>query len=299
MIDPIKTYELPEGTVLQDFQIYEVKDGETDNKRYPHKTDRPHRHSYYEICIFMNGAGKHEIDFNTHLIRSRSIHFLSPRQVHRISREKDYHGYLIVFSNDFFLSDFFRPENPLFYFPFFNNPAMLPILDLEEEAFNEIIQLVLQMQRENHLKQPTYSEVLRVYLQLLLLKCKQHYVQKFAEKEKMNDPHFHQVQQFNMLVEKNLTEHLQIQDYAEMMGISPAILNQSVKRIVGKTAREIIIDRIILQAKRLLIYTDLSNKEIAFSLNYKDPSYFTRAFKKKMNMSPSQFRKELHEKYQY
>lgn len=297
MTDFIKTYKLPESSILQDFQIYEVKDEEIGNKRYPHKTDRPHRHNYYEICVFINGAGKHEVDFNTHLIRSGSIHFLSPGQVHRIYRDKNYHGYLIVFSSDFFF-EFFQQEIPLFYFPFFNNPAMLPILDLEEGAFNEIIQLVHQMQQENHLKRPTYREILRVYLQLLLLKCKQHYVHKFAKEAKMNDPHFHQVQEFNMLVERSFTKQLQIQDYAEMMGISPAILNRSVKRMVGRTPREMIADRIILQAKRLLIYTDLSNKEIAFTLNYKDPSYFTRAFKKKTNMSPSQFRKVLNEKYQ-
>ena len=65
------------------------------------------------------------------------------------------------------------------------------------------------------------------------------------------------------------------------------------------TALEIIMDRLVLQAKRLLIYTDLSNKEIAFRLKYNDPSYFTRMFKGKTNKSPSTFRKEMNEKYQF
>lgn len=299
MIDRIKTYELPGSTILQDFQIYEVQGGEIANKRYPHKTDRPHRHSYYEVCVFMNGAGKHEIDFNTYPILSNSIHFLSPGQVHRIFRDKDYHGYLIVFSSEFFPLGASRQENPLFYFPFFNNPTMLPVLDLDGQAFDEILMLVRQMKKESDLEQQSTSEILRAYLQLLLLKCKRHYMWKFAEKQHIGTPYFSQVQQFNMLVEKKFMEHLLIQDYAEMMGISPAILNRAVKKIIGKTAAEIIVDRLILQAKRLLIYTDLSNKEIAFSLNYTDPSYFTRTFKKKTGKSPSQFRKELNEKYQY
>ena len=299
MINSIKTYELPEGAIRQDFQIHEVKGREINSDHYPHKTDRPHRHSYYEICIFINGAGKHEIDFNTHVIHSNSVHFLSPGQVHRISREKNYHGYLIVFSSEFFSLGPFQQENLLFHFPFFNNPAMLPVLDLEENAFKEIIQLILQMQKESRSEQQPYSEILRVYLQLLLLKFKQYYVQQFAEQAKMNDPHFVHVQQFNMLVEKKFMEHHLVQDYAAIMGISPALLNKYVKKITGKTAGEVIIDRLILQAKRLLIYTDLSNKEIAFRLKYKDPSYFTRAFKRKTNRSPSQFRKEINEKYQF
>lgn len=299
MIDRIKTYELPGSAILQDFQIYEVKGGEIANKRYPHKTDRPHRHSYYEVCLFMNGAGKHEIDFNTYPILSNSVHFLSPGQVHRIFRDKDYHGYLIVFSSEFFPLGASRQENPLFYFPFFNNPTLLPVLDLDGQAFDEILLLVRQMKKESDLEQQSTSEILRAYLQLLLLKCKRHYMWKFAEKQNISTPYFAQVQQFNMLVEKKFMEHLLIQDYAELLGMSPATLNRAVKKIIGKTAAEIIVDRLILQAKRLLIYTDLSNKEIAFSLNYADPSYFTRTFKKKTGKSPSQFKKELNEKYQH
>src|SRR5690606_20555283 len=119
--------------------------------------------------------------------------------------------------------------------PFFNNPTMLPVLDLEEDAFEEVIQLIRQMEKESRLKQQSHGEILRTYLQLVLLKCRQHYMLKFAEKQKMNTPHFSQVQQFNMLVEKKFAEHLSIQDYTKMMGISPAVLNRSVKKIIGKT----------------------------------------------------------------
>ena len=116
----IYTYEMPEGALHQDFQVFEVKGAEINSKNYPHKTDRPHRHSYYEICVFVNGSGRHEIDFHTHPIHSNSVHFISPGQVHLISREKDYHGYLIVFSKEFYALGMFQQEvhdN----FPFFNN----------------------------------------------------------------------------------------------------------------------------------------------------------------------------------
>jgi AraC-like DNA-binding protein len=71
-----------------------------------------------------------------------------------------------------------------------------------------------------------------------------------------------------------------------------------VKTITGENASEFIIKRIILEAKRLLIYTDLSNKEISFAINYDDPSYFSRLFRKKVGASPSEFRVQMKQKYQ-
>lgn len=297
MANHIHTYELPDGAPYQDFQIFEVK-GQKINKNYPHKTDRPHRHNYYEVCVFINGAGKHEIDFNTHLIHPNSIHFISPGQVHLISRDKDYHGYLIVFSREFYSLDTFH-QDLLDSLPFFNNQTLLPVLDLDQDSFKELLQLINVIEKESRSGQLMTKEILRSYLQILLLKCRQFYFRRFAERVKMHDPHFAQVQHFNNLVEKKFSELHLVQEYAALMAISPATLNKHVKKITGYTAGEILMNRLILQAKRLLIYTDLSNKEIAFRLNYDDPSYFSRLFKKKVKMSPAAFRRVMKEKYQF
>lgn len=294
----IYTYELPEGASHQDFQVFEVQGTEMNIKNYPHKTDRPHRHSYYEICVFVNGAGRHEIDFHTHSIHSNSIHFISPGQVHLISREKHYHGYLIVFSSEFYAlgrvqQDF--QDN----FPLFNNYKIHPLLNMEKKEFDELLHLIELLRNEGADGQGTNQEILRCYLQIFLLKCRQYYEKQFADQAKMDDPHYIQVQQFQTLVEKHFMKFHLVQEYADLMSISPAMLNKYVKKITGNTALEIIMDRLVLQAKRLLIYTDLSNKEIAFRLKYNDPSYFTRVFKSKTTKSPSAFRKELKEKYQF
>ncbi|WP_114752595.1 helix-turn-helix domain-containing protein [Pleomorphovibrio marinus] len=297
MPDPIKTYEMPDSLGQQSFQLYEVQGKSINNSSYPHSTDRPHRHKYYEICVFVNGAGRHEIDFSTHSIHSCSVHFLTPGQVHLISREEDYHGYLMVFSKEFYALDTFH-EDLLYQLPFFNNPTLLPILNLRSRDFEEIMYLIEAMQRECKFSSEGSREILRSYLQIFLVKCKQFYIYYFAEKKKMHDPHFSLVQQFNALVEQRFKNVHQVQDYADLLALSPAMLNKYVKKITGFTAGEIIMDRLILQAKRYLIYTDLSNKEISYQLNYEDPSYFSRIFKKKTGLSPSEFRRVENEKYQ-
>lgn len=297
MLYPIKTYEIPHSPQQHAFQLYEVQGKTISNSTYPHETDRPHRHKYYEICVFVNGAGKHEIDFATHAIQSHSIHFLSPGQVHLISREKDYHGYLMVFSKDFYVLDTFH-EDLLYQLPFFNNPTMAPILNLEGNDFQEILALIQIIKKEYTVPKQMSREILRSYLQVFLLKCNQYYVHYFADKKKMLDPHFMLVQQFNTLLEQQFRQNHLVQNYADQLSLSPAILNKYVKKITGGTAGELLMERLILQAKRYLIYTGLSNKEIAYQLNYEDPSYFSRIFKKKTGLTPSEFRQTENEKYQ-
>ena len=298
MSSPIQTYELPQSAQHKAFQIYEVEGKDISNTTYPHKTNWPHRHNYYEICFFINGSGKHEIDFVTHPIHSKSVHFISPGQVHLIARDKGYHGFLIVFTREFYSLDTFH-QDLLQYLPFFNNRTMLPILNLNDQQFEDLLVLLKQMQKEYLSGMTMTKGVLRSFLQILLLKCRDFYLQHFAHKEKMNEPHFRHVQQFNLLVEQHFHKLHLVQDYSELLSLSPSQLNKYVKQITGHTAGEVIIDRLILEAKRLLLYTPLSNKEIAYELNYEDPSYFSRIFRKKTGQSPSGFRKLMDEKYQF
>ena len=64
----INIYELPEEEKDRSFQIYEVQGKWIKDKKYLHEPNRPHRHNYYEICVFITGAGKHEIDFKSFLL---------------------------------------------------------------------------------------------------------------------------------------------------------------------------------------------------------------------------------------
>jgi AraC-like DNA-binding protein len=98
---------------------------------------------------------------------------------------------------------------------------------------------------------------------------------------------------FNQLVDHRFKEIHQVKEYAELLGESPVVLNRAVKSLTGKTPGELIVERLILEAKRLLLYSDLSNKEVAYKLNYEDPSYFARIFRKKTGNTPSEFRSNM------
>ena len=298
MLPPIPTYELPEVKQQLTFQIYEVEGKTIEHSNYPHKTHRPHRHNYYEIGIFVTGAGKHEIDFQTHAIQPHSLHFLTPGQVHLISREERYHGYLLVFSPEFYYESNFT-DNLLFDFPLFNNYSQVPILNLTPDEFEEIITLIRLINQEYTRNKLLAKPILQNYLHIFLLKAKQLYLHYSTEKESLFTPDYAVVQQFRNLVEKHFYTHHQVNEYSDLLAISPAVLTKYVKRVTNSNASDIIIDRLILEAKRLLTHTQLSKKQIAWKLNYEDSSYFSRIFRKKTGLSPSQFRQQQKEKYPF
>lgn len=297
MLQHIHIYEMPEENKHFSFQLYEVSGKTIQNKTYPHKTDLPHRHNYYEICIFINGGGKHEIDFKTYPIESNSIHFLTPGQVHLISRDDQYRGYLLVFNREFYSMDF-QNKDLLFELPFFNNPGKSPVLSLSEPDFSDLLNVISGIKKELKQHHPTSHDILRAYLHIFLLKSKTYFNSYHHEEMNNDDPEYILTGKFKNLVEKNFNNLHLVKEYAEILGQSAAALNKMVKRVTGKNASEVITNRIVLEAKRLLIYTNLTNKEIAYRLKYEDPSYFTRTFKKKIGVTPSDFRKKMNKKYQ-
>ena len=76
-----------------------------------------------------------------------------------------------------------------------------------------------------------------------------------------------------------------------MMNITPKHLNRITQNIIGKTTSEVILDRILLEAKRVILHTGKSFSEIAIGLGYEDYAYFSRLFKQKTGLTPSQFLK--------
>ena len=100
-------------------------------------------------------------------------------------------------------------------------------------------------------------------------------------------------------MEQNFRQMKSVAEYAEILNITSGHLNDTVQKEIGKTTSEIIHERIILEAKRLLYHSPKSVKEIAYELLYDDPSYFARFFKTHTQLTPEQFRKRIREKYQW
>ena len=251
-----------------------------------------HRHNYYEMFLFEKGRGTHEIDFNDIEIQSPCIHFVSPGQIHKVSRDLKSSGYVVLFSREFYYLNL-ENRDSLFNMPFLNNNHPAPSINLNANDFLHFKAIITMAEEEYKSEHTQKDSILRSYINIILQKSKT----LFLEQE--SDLNFHKsasgalVSSFKILLEQKFRELHQVQDYAFALHCTPEHLNQTLKTHYGHSASDMILRRIILEARRLLMYSDLSNKEIAYWLGYEDPSYFSRIFKRKTECTPNMFR-EMH-----
>ena len=142
------------------------------------------------------------------------------------------------------------------------------------------------MSMEDHLQ----GEMLRSLLKRLLI------VSTRLLKDKLPDSSVGQsqmelIRQYNILVEKHFKELHKVKEYAALLHKSPKTLSNLFSRHINKSPLNVINERIILEAKRLLLYSDLSSDEIAVQLGYSDSGHFSKFFKRHTGSSPSTFKK--------
>jgi AraC family transcriptional activator of pobA len=134
------------------------------------------------------------------------------------------------------------------------------------------------------------NEMLLVLLKRLIIYVTRLARSGYAPVKKLQDERFHIIRKFNLLVEANFKSDHAVSFYAEQLCKSPKTLSNLFAIFNEKTPSQIIQERITVEAKRLLCYTDRSIKHITFELGFEDVPYFSNFFKKNTGLSPSDFR---------
>src|SRR5260370_19408751 len=105
------------------------------------------------------------------------------------------------------------------------------------------------------------------------------------------------VRRFRQEVERSFRTSTSVRDYAKMLGVTTSHLREALRLETGLTAGELIRARLLLEAKRLLLHSELTIAEIGYELGFEDPSYFSRFVRREVETSPVEFRKRIREKY--
>lgn len=290
---------MTERKIIPSFDLYKTLDRKpgiecsTLEESYdPYDASQPHRHSYYEILFFREGGGIHEIDFQAYPILKNSMHFISPDQVHVLRRDKAVTGYVISF-----IPDFWPEKNVVADFPFFDNPDIIPIIQIPDEILlQRLLEIVSNIETEYFSAHEDKAEVLFSYLFILLITARRMYT-PVVTALKHSSARTELLHRFKKAISKNFNSQKSVAYYAEVLNITPGHLNDTVQKETGKTALDMIHDRIILEARRLLYHSPKSVKEISYELGYDDPSYFVRFFRTHTHTTPELFRSEIREKY--
>jgi AraC family transcriptional activator of pobA len=273
------------------FEITKLDAATMENFESGHK---PHRHSYYEIFVFFKGGGVHQIDFKEYHIESGSLHFISPGQVHQIRRAKGCHGYVITFTEELYAL-YEEQKNFLQQIELYHNYSAPTLVNFAPEFFERIRRLTLQMETEYHSQGLMREELMRSYLNIMLIHSNRVFKSQQSDLSAVNKNFI--LQRFRQLLDVHFIENQHVQEYARMLGVTPNHLNDTIKKATGITASQQIHERLLLEAKRMLFNTEFSIKEIAFALRFQDPTYFGRFFRKLANTTPGEFRNAIREKY--
>lgn len=290
MAEKIQKYDFKEGLP----QEFEIIDFELLFTEFPEEITKPHRTGFYQILWFEEGSPTHLIDFNPIKINPNSLLFVNKDSVQLFDKSTTTatcKGKIILFTDNFFCktqadTKFLRSSI------LFND--LLSISQIQLPNTNSIFTTIFQ-QLESELtnsKDNYQSSILHNNLKNFLLHSeRERRNQDFIELKKGADLDYTLI--LKDLLDANFITHKKVSFYSQKMHLSAKRLNQATTKIFGKTPKNIIDDRVLLEAKRLMAHTNESIKEIAFSLGFEEPTNFIKYFKKHTDKTPVEFRSEF------
>ena len=250
--------------------------------------DEPHRHDFFTVLIIESAKGVHKIDFNSYELDHHQIYFVSPGQVHQVIEEEPSKGYAITFSEQFLIENSIHLsfiEGLNLFHDYGQSPPLIPNESQYKKLAFYAKEVFKLFKGTSNMKELSIG----AFLKLFLIECN-NVCEMTPVDLNLDISENRIISEFKKEVNiAYLTEH-STSYYANRLYITPDHLNRVVKSAIGKTAKEYIQSRLITEAKRLLYFSGLSTKEIAFQLGFHEPANFSTFFKKHTKVSPSNFK---------
>jgi AraC-like DNA-binding protein len=247
-------------------------------------------HKHYIKVLFLPAGYQIQVDLKAYTVTQPSLFFITPNQHLHIKKMGSEGGYFIYYNRDFYCIQI-HDEEVACDGLLFNNIHNMPQVVLEEAEIPFFDYIFGQMVDEFGQNDSSLEEMIRTYLKQLFIKSvriwkRQNLAKELAEQN--SDLEF--FRKFTLLVEEYYKQKHNVADYAELLFMAPKTISHKFKRLRLPQPNEVIKNRIVLEAKRLLAHTSLTSKEISYELGYEDPAYFSRLFLQKAGETPSRFR---------
>lgn len=249
----------------------------------------PHRHDFFEIIWLRSGRGHVRSDLRSFPVGPRTLFFTSPGQIHSWDLDGPATGEIASFTEEFFSV---TTDNPglLSKMPFLYAGAHDPILQLSAAEGTRIDQVFRHLHAEASEPALGRDDLVRSYVTILLTHARQYFARRAPGEAAPSQVTDLLSRRFRCALEEHFPQLLEVGDFAKLLGVSRTHLNEHLQRETGRPASEIIHERIVLEAKRLLANTSLTSAQIAFRLRFRDPSYFGRFFRRSAGTTPGQYR---------
>ena len=250
--------------------------------------DTPFHVSFHEILVITRGRGLFRLDDREIPFRKGTVLLLPPnkwRQWARVDREID--AYFFIFE-EAFITEFFSDPYFLFRFHYFYNDSMPAHVQAEGEFFTELTDNLERIRRELRDLRKDSHHLLRALLYYSLIRINRVYQASFdIAGEFFSD---NMILRFRKLLEENIRAKQSVPDYTEMLGVSKSHLNARLKAYFGKSCSELIRERLVVEIKKELLFSDRNLVEISHALDFSEPANLSRFFKKMTGETPGDFR---------
>ena len=282
----IKQIDLKQNGQNRGFEIISLKNFfESVDKPF---IKTPYRTSFYNLIFITKGKGIHEVDFLEYPIKAGELLMISRNRVHRYKEFQTLEGYLIMFTEGFmceFLSNQTSEVKELFNLSYLN--PHINSLDLYTETLIPLLKVLHNMYKNsyNFVDNKVIASAFNAFVQIISNSRLGEGISKYKKNETFVN--------FTELVEKNINSIKTVKEYADMMYTSKKTVNLMTRKAIDMSAKQYIIQQLILKIRLKLSFEQKSINEIAFELGFTDPSNMTRFFKKNTGISPNEFRKKV------
>jgi AraC-like DNA-binding protein len=257
---------------------------------------KEHAHDFYSIILFTGGNGSIKINNDSYAIQPQSICIIAPNQMHSFEYLGDAAGTIFFFCQDFYVEEFsfLRLLNVFSYTSQTGTNVCNPCIDLSDNEFGPINTVLKSIQSEYEWYTPSNNSavIIRSQLNIMLLKLSELYETKSG---KSNNNESILIHSLSHLVDSYFIKEQQLGFYSSAFNISESQLNDICNKHFNCGLKKILQNRLMQEARKLLLSSDLSVSEVAYKLNFGDNSYFNKVFKNRTGLTPKKFR-DIHKK---
>ena len=250
----------------------------------------PHRHGkMLQILCMYSGRLNASLDSETYNLTDSCALAIPPGTVHGFRFSPDTEGFVLTVAESVLTGQQSLPDREFLAF-FLQLPQVIK-LDPNNEIFSQLLQYASYISREIASSTPDHV-LTSTWLVKLLLMALRRQLELSQFSVLSGKAAGEALLGFRQLLEQHFRDQWTVKQYANALHLSESTLNRMCNEAFGQAAKSIISRRLITAIKRRLIFTHQPLEQIAYSLGYKDPSYFSRFFKQQTGLSPSRYRKE-------
>jgi AraC family transcriptional activator of pobA len=245
----------------------------------------PHRKDYYLLFFVQHTSGRHWVDLTPYEHQDNTLYFTNPTQILVNEELAPTWGTYLGFTREFLAV---QPNAALRELPLIQNPHHGHQLRLSAGDAALVEQVLVNLDTEHHRPGPWQHPLLSAHLGVLLTYLSRLYTEQLPGPDASANQRV--LQAYQAQVEESFRDVHEVSTYAARLQLPAKYLSEVVKAQSGKPAIKHVHERLVLEARRLLFYTDQSLKEIAFALGFSEASYFSRFFKRETGLTPLAYR---------